>query len=39
MVRNTGEDFIDVERVTVSATPALQSTYVFGTELDTPEAD
>jgi hypothetical protein len=33
------EDFVDVEGVTESSVPLLQSTCVFGSELDAPEAD
>jgi hypothetical protein len=39
LVRHTGEDFIDVERVTIASVFALQATCKNGTELDAPEAD
>ena len=39
MVRHTGEDFIDVERVAVSSVFSFQAPSVDSSEFDTPEAD
>ena len=39
MVRHTGEDFIDVEGVAVASMLSLQSSGVYGSEFDAPEAD
>ena len=39
MVRHTGEDFIDVECVTVASVFTLQSAGINGSELDAPKAD
>ena len=39
MVRHTGEDLVNEERVTATLMPPLQALGVFGSELDTPEAD
>jgi hypothetical protein len=39
MVRHTGEDFIDVEGITVASMLSFQSACINGSELDTPEPD
>ena len=39
MVRHTGEDFINVEAVAVSAMFPLQPPGIYGSKLDAPEAD
>ena len=39
MVRHTGENFIDVERVAEASMLSLQAAGINGPELDTPEAD
>jgi hypothetical protein len=39
MVRHTGEDFINVEGVTVAAMFPLQSPSVYGSEFDAPQPD
>ena len=39
MVRHTGEDFIDVEGITVASVLSFESASVYRAEFDTPEAD
>jgi hypothetical protein len=39
MIRLTGKDFIDVERVALATVLSLQSSGVLSTEVDAPETD
>ncbi len=39
MVRHTGKDFIDEERVAIASVLSFQSSSVNGSELDAPETD
>ena len=39
MVRHTGEDFVDEERIAVASVLAFQSTGIDCSKLDTPQAD
>ena len=38
MVRHTGEDFINVERVSIASVLKLESPGIFGSKLDAPKA-